>query len=150
MEFKVKFVAFSSTRLAIDVGGERQGLRSLDRIREELNLPDLDPKLVETYSKKLRIDPTIALTEDEARESNQFENTNFIKVIVDKSSLNDFAKSYLVVDKDSRTGEIKDINTQWAIDRDALFEWWKSKGFPLEIEEEKQENEEQKQEDEYW
>ena len=138
MEFKVKFEA-EMRNYAIEKDGREIGINWLDRAREELSVSELSPDLVHGWISHLNTDPEIILTEKEARESERFNEKSTVIVKVEESALNEFVRSYLNVIRDPKDGKVLKVIFEWRIDKEAIFEWWREKGFPLTIKNKKKE-----------
>ena len=134
MEFEVKFVA-NGKDYAIEKSGRGIGINWLDRARNELSVPELSPDLVYGWIDHLNTDPNIILSESQARKSNRFGEKNTVTVEVKGSTLNTFVISSLNAVRNPKNGSVLRVVFKWKIDKKAIYDWWKSQGFPLKISE---------------
>jgi len=114
----------------------RLGLDFLDRVRKELDVPNLDHRRVDDmcrYNWNLAV--SCAIDEDEARRiaerTGLFRESSRITVRVPRWGLNHYLKIDLDVHKNAKTGEIERVCPEWCIDKDAVVRDWIAAGCPL-------------------
>jgi len=131
MEFNVKFE--STTDYAVNLNYMDYGLNQVERIRQELNLPNLPLSVFYPGINSYNVDYTIRnLPENLVKKSNRFKETNQIIVKTPVGYLNAFAKiSYKTYQKDN--GEIIKVKLFYEIQESSILSLWESLGFPLEI-----------------
>ncbi len=125
----------------IDLPNKEVGLWDVDRIRQELAVPML--RLERIYHKI----PTlydrwiyVQLNEFTARESGHFMERATVTMYVPKHFLNQFCDIVVHAERNEENGEVKEARLMYQFNKEKFLEWWKAAGYPLEVEEEKEEN----------
>ena len=139
MNFEIKFKANEDGKervAAWRAEDVRLGLDFLDRVRKELDVPNLDHRRVDDmcrYNWNLAV--SCAIDEDEARRiaerTGLFRESSRITVRVPRWGLNHYLKIDLDVHKNAKTGEIERVCPEWCIDKDAVVRDWIAAGCPL-------------------
>ena len=131
MKFHVRFTTPDGPVARIDT--RDVGLAGLDEARHEAELPELDPKLVDSSTPSLwRGDVSLELTEDQARAAGLFETVNTVRVDVPRYSLNSFYHRYPAVERDPNDGRVKRVRWKYALDGETLINDWFAAGCPTE------------------
>lgn len=139
MNFEIKFEAYEEGKervAAWRAEDRRLGLDFLDRVRKELDVPNLDHRRVDDmcrYNWDLAV--SCAINEEEARRiaerTGLFRASSRITVRVPRWGLNRYLKIDLDVHKNAKTGEIERVYPEWCIDKDAAVRDWIAAGCPL-------------------
>lgn len=133
MEFTVVFEAQQDMRnMAVCLPWRQAGLRLVDEARKAVGVPGLPLDRVSASVEGLADNPEIVISEDLARRSHLFEDVNRVQVRVQPGSLNRFTIVQPVVDRDSTTGEVRQVRFRTKLDRKAVLIAWEAAGFPLE------------------
>jgi len=132
MKFTVKFDSSGRGSLAKSKQ-EYIGLNQVDKVREDLNLPNLSSDrfhavILNRYHTFL----TIELSEDEARETGLFSDTCNIEVEANYDSM---SKLFTIEPQVERgpNGEVKSVEFEYKPDTVSIIEAWKALGFPKKI-----------------
>ena len=131
MQFNVKFE--STTGYAISIPDTKYGLDLIDKVRNELQLPNLSLEVFFSNISKIEKDLTIVnLSEDMVRQSKHFKNINEIVVYVPEHYLNKFVKIDYEVHR-KNNGEVVKLIPFYVIMKQKVLDLWENLGYPLEI-----------------
>lgn len=133
MEFVVKFESKEGYAVNSKAIRTEIGIYDVLELRGELGLK-LSLDLFNPYFSDKRQDISIILQEKDIIESGVFQRVNKITVIVPENHFNQFLVKSSKIDRDERTGAIKKVTFGWDIDTDAIVNYWRKSGYPLEIE----------------
>lgn len=125
MKFTVQFctsVTMISTPVCLPP--RHLGLDFVDRVREAAGRA-VPVEKISSYVVPFNIAPECVLSEEFARKSGLFSQSESAIVTVPKSSLNPFAEIAVVKGPDEWRGE-------WQVDNRAILRAWEDAGFPLE------------------
>ena len=128
MEFQILFDGD-----AVRIESRALGLNFLDRVREETEIPDLDPELVGDRVHAVDTKYPSTVSEEVARRSGLFWESWNVRLRVRNFALNQFFELGMKVSKNGRTGEITHVSPVWEFDESSFLSWWEDEGFPLEI-----------------
>jgi hypothetical protein len=116
---------------AAHINNQDQGLEALDTCRAQLG-SDITADDVDSICKGYSNNPTIELTEEQARKTGLFTNSTFTRVEVPTHSLNIYCS---IKHKKMSSGK---VHSQYAMDDKRLFQAWEKAGFPTKWEPDKE------------
>ena len=111
---------------------EKIGLKAVDQIRKETEVPALALEKINETIRAIKTDKTIQVSEDIAKRSNHFEDVPLISVMCPNGRLNEFVEEYENVLKNNITGEILSVRVDRMLNEERTLEAWEAAGFPLE------------------
>ena len=127
MEFRISYS--SKSGYAIEHPHDVIGTDGVDKIREDLEV-ELPLDRIKGYTRGLRTDVSLSVTERIARESGLFRSTDKITVKVLPEQLNEFTHLETHCDRNGDTGEVTEAWLAWAIDEESIVDAWVDAGFP--------------------
>lgn len=117
---------------AVGVDSTVIGIEALDKVRDDIGIPNLTPALVNKDVFRLYIDPTFKISLELARKSGHFQKKPSITVQVGNHQLDRFVSMVAHIERDPENGTIKHIKHFFELDEKAVVDAWKKAGFPLE------------------
>ena len=140
VEFKIE-ITNRKDKYIVDLPDRELGLKDVDRIRKELEVPLLPLKRI-YYKTPMTYDRWIYVKIDEftARDSGHFTEKATARIYVPELFLNQFYKTIILKHRDENTGEVTRAELRYQFYEERFIEWWKAAGYPLEVEAEKEEN----------
>lgn len=133
MKFYVEFTTKMITATAINLETRRNGTRAIERVRTELNIPNLDPELIWEKTRSWYVNIEIQVPYETALRCSHFENTNLVTVRVDIGALNQFVYEELEVIRSTETGEVLDVQFIRKLDENQVIYWWEQNEFKLDL-----------------
>lgn len=127
MEFQVRFI--SRLGYAVFQTEAEIGLEIVKMIRKKAGC-EIPLNRIDSMVEREAIDVTMGLSEEAAGESENFKDCNRYEVRVPARTLNRFATTAPVINRDNKTGEVIKAGARWEIDREAIYTAWARKGFP--------------------
>ena len=142
LEFNIKIKNKQGDRI-IDLKQRELGLWDVDRIRRELEVPMLRIHRIHHTVPPL-YDRWIYVQLDEftARESGHFMEKATVEMYVPENFLNRFCETVVLAERNEENGEVKEASLVYEFNKEKFLEWWKSEGYPLEVNEDTEEKEE--------
>lgn len=132
MQFSVNFVgnnAVNSNKVQNYLGTD-----DIERIKQELEMPDLDLSLVKEYFTPCVRDPNIKITYNTALKSGKFKNDKSYTVKVSPHFLNIFLYKKTHIQKNKNNGAIERIYMSFQLNEAGVIQLWEHLGFPDELE----------------
>jgi len=130
MQFTVEFKSWNVAHAIQFNWGCEAGLKDIDKVREELNIPELNVQLFASAASAKRENPTIDIDESLARELGVFSDKNTHTVKVYMGSLNQFTYLAPNVVKDPENGCIRYIGWMIELNENAVIDAWIEAGHP--------------------
>lgn len=120
------------TAFAVGMKDATLGMDDLDRIRSELEIPNLDPERVSKDVYRLYTSPGIKLPEHIARHSGHFKEGCSATAKVRTNALNQFVSTQIEAKRDLSSGAVENVKLMYVLDEEAVIDAWQDAGFPLE------------------
>lgn len=133
MKFIVKFICKNIYELPLSVGKRPHGTRDIERVRAELNIPNLDPARIAEMTPEIGENPSIEVPYNMVVRCSHFEDTNCVTVIVDRCALNQFVREDLTVERSRETGEVNYVRFRPYVDTYQVLQWWEQNEFKLDL-----------------
>jgi len=130
MEFTVQFVG-TKDNYALSISNSATGIDGVDAIRStdlnsEFPLAEINPQTDGTKQ-----DPSIILSEAQARQTCQFLVDNLITVEVPEGYLNKYAFRKVIINKSFMGGKTYNVSIVWQVNEIELIKDWLDIGAPL-------------------
>lgn len=129
MRFFVTFITDESSQV-VDLPYLNGSLSMLDDVRE-LTGVRVHPSKISSCESRFNRTLLVEVTEDQARSSGHFQNSNHVDILVPENFVNDFYEVCYEIEKDPGTGEIKHVKPFYRLKRQTLIESWIKAGSPL-------------------
>lgn len=131
MEFRVYFISNENGTAAIDIPSRDLGLDDVEAIRRQANR-DVSLEVIKPQSVSLKENPHIVISEETAKESGYFNDTNVCRVNVNKGALNRYVYEEAEFLFNEKTGVIDNVIILNTLNKLSLETAWKEAGYPLE------------------
>ena len=143
VKFNINVLGNKNTYWVTYLDDKKLGLKHIDRIRNELNVPLLPlTRIYHEISGIRKSCVTIEVSEFYARNAQHFWEKPIAKIRVPEAYMSRFYKEVVEATRDDETGEVVEARIVYKFDSDLFLEWWKSEGYPLEVNEDTEEKEE--------
>ena len=132
MKFMVEFTSnCTAADEAVDQGYARLGLDALDAARKETGVAQLSQYIVDDFVHAKGFSPEITICEYLADKAGCFRKTCRVVVVVPERALNKFTEEKIKIHRNSKTGEIENVQFSYVLNEDNLLTAWAKAGYPL-------------------